>query len=452
MLLWSAPNGRLGPCCSGPYRGGMRIHIAALGGTIASVPTDSGGVSPSVSGEDIARAARLDTIDVGSVVGHVAPPAGQAGEEGGQGAGASSSGLQLTFEQVAQVGSGSITVEHLVSVVESARTAASEGAVGVVLTQGTDTLEETAFVLSRINDSGIPIVVTGAMRNPSLPGADGPANVRAAVIAALSPQVRGLASALVMADEIHDPVFVRKDHTSFIHAFSSGPSAGPLGWVSEDRVILPHVPAGSCGGLAGAVGADGVAAAGGEAQPVGDAAAAGGEARPAGVAGAAGGAAAAGVAGAAGAAPRPQFPDLTSDDVFPQVAVIAVGLGDSLAILDGVADAGYAGCVLAGVGGGHVPQSALPAVERLAQRMPVVYSSRTGSGSALENTYGYPGAEIGLQKMGLVPSGVLDPYKARLQLRLALAAGRDGGVGGYGADVRADVEAAFAPFRPGFTR
>lgn len=424
MLLWSAPNGRLGPCCSGPYCGGMRIHIAALGGTIASVPTDSGGVSPSVSGEDIARAARLDTIDVDAVVGGTAPPAGQEGEEGGQGAGASSSGLQLTFEQVAQVGSGSITVEHLVSVVESARTAASEGAVGVVLTQGTDTLEETAFVLSRINDSGIPIMVTGAMRNPSLPGADGPANVRAAVIAALSPQVRGQASALVMADEIHDPVFVRKDHTSFIHAFSSGPSAGPLGWVSEDRVILPHVPAGSCGGLAGAVGADGVAAAG--------------------------------VAGAAGAAPRPQFPGLTSDDVFPQVAVIAVGLGDSLAILDGVADAGYAGCVLAGVGGGHVPQSALPAVERLSQQMPVVYSSRTGSGSALENTYGYPGAEIGLQKMGLVPSGVLDPYKARLQLRLALAVGENDGAGGVSADVRADVragvEAAFAPFRPGFTQ
>ena len=406
----------------GPYCGGMRIHIAALGGTIASVPTESGGVSPSVSGEDIARAARLDTIDVDAEAGHATSPAGQAGEEGGQGAGASSSSLRLTFEQVAQVGSGSITVEHLVSVVESARAAASEGAVGVVLTQGTDTLEETAFVLSRINDSGIPIVVTGAMRNPSLPGADGPANVRAAVIAALSPQVRGLASALVMADEIHDPVFVRKDHTSFIHAFSSGPSAGPLGWVSEDRVILPHVPAGG-----------GLAAAAGEARPAGDAAAAG-------------------VAAAAGAAPRPQFPGLTSADVFPQVAVIAVGLGDSLAILDAVADAGYAGCVLAGVGGGHVPQSALPAVERLVQRMPVVYSSRTGSGSALESTYDYPGAEIGLQKMGLVPSGVLDPYKARLQLRLALAAGRDGGVGGDGADVRADVDAAFAPFRPGFTR
>lgn len=434
MLLWSAPNGRLGPCCSEPYCGGMRIHIAALGGTIASVPTESGGVSPSVSGEDIARAARLDTIDVGSVVGHVAPPAGQAGEEGGQGAGASSSGLQLTFEQVAQVGSGSITVEHLVSVVESARTAASEGAVGVVLTQGTDTLEETAFVLSRINDSGIPIVVTGAMRNPSLPGADGPANVRAAVIAALSPQVRELASALVMADEIHDPVFVRKDHTSFTHAFSSGPSAGPLGWVSEDRVILPHVPAGSCGrGLVGAVDAGGEAAAADESRPAGDTAAAG-------------------AAGAAEAAPRPQFPGLTSSDTFPQVAVIAVGLGDSLAILDAVADAGYAGCVLAGVGGGHVPQSALPAVERLAQRMPVVYSSRTGSGSALENTYGYPGAEIGLQRMGLVPSGVLDPYKARLQLRLALAAGRVGGDGGDDADVRAGVEAAFTLFRPGFTR
>lgn len=399
----------------------MRIHIAALGGTIASVPDSSGGVAPSVSGEDIARAANLNTIDLGAVLGHSNPPAGQAGEEGTAGAGSWSSSLQLTYEQVAQVGSGSITVEHLLGVVESARTAAREGAAGIVLTQGTDTLEETAFVLSRINDSGIPIVVTGAMRNPSLPGADGPANVRAAVITALSPQVRGLPSVLVMADEIHDPVFVRKNHTSFTHAFSSGPTAGPLGWVSEDRVILPHVPAGLLG------------------------------ARPAGAVGAAGESSSAEEAGVSAAAPRPQYPGLTSAHTVPQVAVIAVGLGDSLSILDAVADAGYAGCVFAGVGGGHVPQSALPAIERLAQRMPVVYASRTGSGSALESTYGYPGAEIGLQKMGLVPAGVLDPYKARLQLRLALAAGGVNAAGGVSAGVRTGVEAAFAPFRPGFT-
>lgn len=351
----------------------MRIHIAALGGTIASTPTSSGGVSPNVSGEDIARAAHIDTIDTAALFDSPAARALGAEHE--------STPLRLTFEQVAQVGSGSLTLHHLLQVVEAARRAAEDGASGMVLTQGTDTLEETAFALSRLNDSGIPIVVTGAMRNPSLAGADGGANVRSAVIAALAPQLHRIPCVLVMADEIHDPVFVRKDHTSFVHAFSSGPAAGPLGWVTEDRVIMPHVPAEFA------------------------------------------------------IAPRVQFPGLTAEAEIPGAAVVAGGLGDSLGILDHIADAGYAGCVIAGVGGGHVPEAALPAVERLVEQMPVVYSSRTGSGAALENTYGYPGGEIGLQKMGLHPSGVLEPFKARLQLRLALAAG-------------ADISEAFACFRP----
>ena len=320
-----------------PSAAPKRILIAALGGTIASTAQATAqGVSPQASGEDIAAAAGLDTLPF---------PA------------------QLEFAQIAQTGSGSITLAMLAQVVARAKEARAAGIDGVVLTQGTDTLEETAFALSVLNDSGVPVAVTGAMRNPTLPGADGPANVRAAIIAAADPRIAMLPAVAVFADEVHDPSFVRKLHSTSVATFSSGPAAGPLGWISEDSLILAHVPA-TLPGI---------------------------------------------------------FP-VTSGTEFPQVALIEVGLGDSLALLDALPQAGYAGAVISGVGGGHVPEWAVERVRSLAARMPVVYASRTGSGRTLEKTYGYPGAEYDLLAAGCIPAGRLDARKARLLLVLALAA------------------------------
>ncbi|GAA4284389.1 asparaginase [Brevibacterium daeguense] len=331
------------------------LHVIALGGTIASSSSDtSGGVQPSASADEIAAAAQLDTLPTG------AP--------------------EVTFEQLAQVGSGSITLEILAEVARSARRAAARGACGIVLTQGTDTLEDSAFVLSLLNDSGIPIILTGAMRNPTLPGADGPANVRAAAIVALDPRIRQLPALAVFADEVHDPTFVRKAHTSSIAAFTSGPAAGPLGWVVEDRLQLPHIPAAL--------------------------------ALPAEFA----------VPEAPGSETS-QAAEPSAHSPFPEVAHIEVGLGESLRWIDQLPDLGYAGAVLAGVGGGHVPASTVERVERLAGRIPVVLASRTGSGSTLAHTYGYPGAEIDLLSRGLIRGGRLDARKSRLLLTLALGAG-----------------------------
>ncbi|WP_291791487.1 asparaginase domain-containing protein [Brevibacterium sp.] len=357
-----------------------RLHVIALGGTIASVPTasaGSAGVVPSVGAEQIAAAAQLDDLPA-------AP------------------GLHVTFEQLAQVGSGSITLAHLEAVVRSARRAAAEGACGVVLTQGTDTLEDSAFVLALLNDSGIPVAVTGAMRNPSLPGADGGANVRAAALAALSPEIRALAaerrlaSVLVFADELHDPLTVVKAHTTSVATFTSGPGQGPLGWVSEDCVILPHVPAASRAVTGWQVPEepDGAEASGTSAHT--EAAASG-----------------------AGDAP-PQ-----ESAALPRVALVEAGLDDDLALLDALPHAGYAGCVLAGVGGGHVPAGAVERGGALAARIPVVLASRTGAGAALQRTYGYPGSELDLLNRGLLTAGTLHPRKARLALVLALRFGTD---------------------------
>lgn len=351
-----------------------RLHVIALGGTIAATNSGadaSAGVSPSVSASEIAAAAGLDTLPGG------AP--------------------EVTFDQVAQVGSGSITLGMLDAVVASARQARAEGARGVVLTQGTDTLADSAFVLALINDSGLPIIATGAMRNPTLPGADGPANVRAAALTALDPRLTGLPSLLVFTDEIHSPLTVTKTHTTSVAAFAS-PSAGPLGWVSEDRVVLQQMPATLPGTLtvpgAGGTDTDRETPETQGYQPEGS--------------------------GLEGTGPEGTGPHLPH---VPRVALVSVGFDDDLAYLAGLPAAGYAGAVIAGVGGGHVSTRAVEAVAQLAGQMPVVLASRTGAGAVLERTYGYPGAEIDLLSRGLIPAGTLDADRARLLLILALRAG-----------------------------
>lgn len=313
------------------------LLLAALGGTIASTANAAGGVAPALSGAEIAAAAGLD---------QVWPD------------------LRADFTQVAQVSSANVTLEMLFDVVERARTS---GADGIVLTQGTDTLEESAFGLWLLNDSSTHIAVTGAMRNPTLPGADGPANVRAAALTALSDKVSDLPSSLVFNDEVHDPRFVSKSHTTSTAAFSSGPILGAIGWLSEDDLHLPHAP-----------------------QP-----------------------------------PKSPFAGLPRPSQLSKVALAEVGMGEPEETLDLIAGSGLAGAVVSGVGGGHIPEELLPAVARLAERMPVVLASRTGSGASLHRTYGYPGGEIGLLEAGLVPAGTLDARKARIVLNLALSFGLD---------------------------
>lgn len=311
-----------------------KVLVLALGGTIATARSEGGGLVPGLSGEALVAGvpalAQLADIEA------------------------------RTFRQLPSPHLGFDDVEALAREIAAAR---SQGVHGVVVTQGTDTIEETAFALDLILQAGdMPVVVTGAMRNPTLPGADGPANLLAAVQTCVSPQGRGLGCLVVMNDGIHAARFVRKTHTSSTATFSS-PATGPIGWVVEQSVRIPLLP-------------------------------------------------------------RPVPPlALAAQPRAVRVPLVPVAMGDDETVVEAIAGAPIDGMVVMGAGGGHVTEAAARALERAAARMPVVLASRCGAGEILSGTYGFAGGEIDLQRRGLLRAGWLDAVKARVLLTLLLRHG-----------------------------
>src|SRR5258708_7980557 len=108
---------------------------------------------------------------------------------------------------------------------------------GIVVTHGTDSLEESAYLMARSISTVKPVVFTGAMRTSSDLGWDGPGNLGAAVRVAASPASRGQGAMVVMSDRIYSALDVTKVHTSLLDAFDS-PGLGPLGVVDDGAVIF----------------------------------------------------------------------------------------------------------------------------------------------------------------------------------------------------------------------
>lgn len=314
------------------------ITLISCGGTIASTAAPGGGGAK-------------PTLDVGEMARQV-PGVNEAAE--------------LTTRTARLVASPHMTFGDLLDLATSARDAVAAGSAGVVITQGTDTIEEIAFGLDLLHDGDAPVVVTGAMRNASLPGADGPANLLAAVRVAASPKARGLGALVVFNDEVHAARFVRKAHAQSTATFRSD-TTGPIGWLAEGDVRIALRPAGRH---------------------------------------------------------HVRVPDGAEP---PAVCLLKLGLGDDARAMEHLAGAGYAGVVLEGFGGGHVTDTlAAPGrIEKLVEAMPVVLASRSGSGEVLRGTYRFPGSEMDLIDRGVVLAGALDGPKARVLLTLLLMSGAD---------------------------
>ena len=324
-----------------------RIRILALGGTIATQPDASGAMQMGLGADDLVAAvpALASLADIGA-------------------------------ETVSRVGSHSLGFDQIHAL--AAQIAALD-VDGVIVTQGTDTLEETAFLLDLLLDRDIPVIVTAAMRNPALTSADGPGNLLAAVRVASDPWIRSHARALgvmaVMLDEVYAAADVLKVHPTRLNAFAAT-QTGPLAALVEDRVVPLTLPV-----------RDAITQA---------------RAR---------------IGTVAGATARP-------------VALLWMGLDEPGFLLEAMLDhrdqLGYRGVVLGAMGGGHVPERVASLVTQMADALPTVVSARAGAGGPLlRQTYGGPSSEIALRKAGLIWGGRLQPLKARVLLEACLRGGLD---------------------------
>lgn len=315
---------------------GRRVVVFGLGGTIAMTSTDTGGVAPALS------AAQLIT----------AVP-GLAG-----------TGITIDVEDFRRKPGASLTFDDITELADTIAAVLAAGDTdGIVAIQGTDTIEETAYLLDLLHPGPQPLVLTGAMRNPTLAGADGPANLLAAIQTAASPDTGGQGCLVVLADEIHAARRVRKTHTTSGATFQS-PNGGPLGVVLEGRPQLHNrithrtiVPA---------------------------------------------------------------SPRLTGK----RIGLTTITLDDDGTLIKSAAEH-LDGLVVAAFGVGHVPATLVPLLATTADRIPVVLASRTGAGSTLRTTYAFPGSEHDLLNHGLIGAGFLDPLKARILLHALLTADAD---------------------------
>jgi len=305
-----------------------RVRILTAGGTIAMVGDQ--GARPGLDADDL----------VAGVPGLTAFP-------------------DLEAVTILNKPSAHLTLAEQLRICREARDAARQG-FGVVVTHGTDVLEETAMLGDVLHDAEAPIVFTGAIRPASAPGADGPANLLDAVSVAASAQAAGLGALVVFGGEIHHARCARKTDTTSLVAFSS-PQTGPLGRVTEGHPTIWSTV--------------------------------------------------------------PRNPPLDPPALDQRVLIVPTTSGDDGSLARAALATEPDGVVLGTVGAGHLTPALLELWAGAAAEIPVVAYCRPERGVVLTTTYGYPGSERDLRGTQIIPAGFLSPQAIRMKLLACLACG-----------------------------
>jgi L-asparaginase len=227
---------------------------------------------------------------------------------------------------------------------------------GIVVTHGTDTLEETAFLLDLTLEGQKPVVFCGAMRTVSEPGWDGPANLRTAVRTALHPAAAGRGVLVAVGEQILAASEATKWHAQKLEAFRS--PFGPVAVLDRGRVVFERPPARS--------------------------------------------------------------PRIPARRIVGEVDLhqMAAGVDDSL--IRASLERGARGLVVAATGSGNVPPAVVPGLRAaVAARVPVVLVSRCAEGRVTA-AYGYEGGGQRLRELGVIFGGEIPGPKARIKLMVAL--------------------------------
>lgn len=312
-----------------------KIVIFTTGGTIAMrYDPQTGGDVPAVGGHELIRAVpELQTLG------------------------------EVEVREFANIPSPHMTPALMLDLAKQVETALSEPDVhGVVVTHGTDTLEETAYFLDVYIDSEKPVCFTAAMRGAGDLSSDGPLNIFCASRVAAAQEARGKGVLVVMNEEIHAARDVTKTHTSRCNTFAS-PFWGPLGYVDADRLVFHRL--------------------------------------------------------------SPASQKIRPRNIEEDVHLVTLAAGSDAFLLDCLITKKAAGIVVAGFGRGNVTPAAFHAMERaMAADIPVVITSRCEGGRVLD-VYAYEGGVAGQKQAGVILGGEISGQKARIKLILALGVTRD---------------------------
>ncbi|MBN3490365.1 asparaginase [Acholeplasma equirhinis] len=229
---------------------------------------------------------------------------------------------------------------------------------GIVITHGTDTIEETAYFLDLYYKMETPIVMTGAMRNLSELGYDGLSNIVSAILVASDSQSKNRGVLLVMNDEINAASEVTKTHTVALDTFKSL-EFGPLGVVDSSRVFFYRSNTNT-------------------------------------------------------------KPKITISKLTKRVEIVKAASGTDSSIINFLIDSKVDGIIIEALGRGNVPPMMVPGIARAIQEgIPVVVTSRCPKGRVFD-TYAYQGGGYHLKQLGVLFSGNLPSQKSRILLMLAL--------------------------------
>lgn len=306
-----------------------KLLILHTGGTISMKEGENGKVSPSV------RNPLLDALE------RLNHPA------------------ELHQESVFNVPSPHITLDHWLVLKDRIEQAVNEEHFdGIVITHGTDTLEETAYFLDLALNINVPIAITGAMRSSNELGSDGLINLQSAILVALSEDSKGKGVLVVMNDEVHHAKFVTKTHTTNVATFQT-PTFGPCGLITKNNVIyFQKLTAYEC------------------------------------------------------------FPvrEITKNNI--QLVKAYAGMDSFL--LEQLAHHGCDGVVIEALGAGNLPPTSLKGVHALLEaNIPVVLVSRAFHG-VTQDVYDYLGGGKELKQQGVIFTTGLSGQKARIKLLVLL--------------------------------
>lgn len=252
-----------------------------------------------------------------------------------------------------------MTPKIMMDLAKLIRKLVSEDYDGVVVTHGTDTLEETAYLVDLIVKTAKPIVFTGSMRSGSELGYDGPSNLAASICTAASDLSRNRGVLVCLNGELNTASEVTKANSMALNAFRT-PTFGPVGIVDNNKVIFYRISA------------------------------------------------------------RHECHEI--EELESNVALIKTCAGMDSAFLDFAIEKGAKGIVIEAMGRGNIPPQMVPGVKNAIDRkIPVVIVSRCYEGRVYD-TYGYPGGGRNLRNLGVILGDDLNGQKARIKLMVAISA------------------------------